>query len=372
MRRGGVFLKFFFGFSYWKHEFVKVYFSQEEQKEIVFINPFVKKNYFKKAQKKGLNKNSSIYIWGRKSFPLIEEYARKNDLKLFRVEDGFIRSVGLGSDLTQPYSLVIDSRGIYFDPTQKSDLEYILQNTTFDQELLQRAQKLKQYLLEKKLSKYNLYENKKLKVPNDKRVVLVPGQVQDDASIRYGASGMTNLELLQKARENAKDAFIIYKPHPDVLVGNRVGHIEEEIALKYANRVVTEVGLDSVLEVADEVHTMTSLVGFEALLREKKVFTYGMPFYAGWGLTRDAKHCERRTKKLSLNELIAGVLIMYPKYIHPKSLQSSSIEDVLTELEIEKQKYDTSFPYRVQMKIRNFLSRKIQFLLYLLGLKKQS
>ena len=362
-------MNYFFGFSHWKHDFIYPFLQLLDKKSIVFINPFFKKNYFDKAIKKGLDTNSSIYIWGKKSFPLIEEYAIQNSLKLYRVEDGFIRSIGLGSDLTQPYSLVIDSKGIYFDPTQESDLEHILRTTLFDSSILDRAEEISQYLIEKKLSKYNLYQNKKLNIPSDKTIVLVPGQVEDDASIKYGAAGMSNLELLQKARQNAKDSYIIYKPHPDVLVGNRVGHIDEKLALKYANRVVTEVGLDSVLEVCNEVHTMTSLVGFEALMRKKKVFTYGMPFYAGWGLTQDMKTEERRERKLLLNELVAGTLVIYPTYISPFSLNNCEPEELLKELEEEKLLYEKSAIYRIKIKIRNFVSRKSQLFFRLITLK---
>ena len=362
-------MNYFFGFSHWKHEFIKPFLHNLDENSIMFINPLFKKNYFNLAIKKGLNEKSNIYIWGKKSFPLIEEYAAKNALQLYRVEDGFIRSIGLGSDLTQPYSLVIDSKGIYFDPTEESDLEHILQTTIFDKAILERAKKIREYLIEKKLSKYNLYENKKLDIPKNKKIVLVPGQVEDDASIRYGASGMTNLELLKQARQNAKDAYIIYKPHPDVLVGNRVGNIEETIALKYADRVVTEVGLDSVLEICDEVHTMTSLVGFEALMREKKVLTYGMPFYAGWGLTEDQSILTRRNRKLHLDELVAATLILYPLYIKPLSLSVCEVEEFLKELEEEREIYSASLLYRVKNRIRNFISRKSQLLLRIILLK---
>ena len=63
---------------------------------------------------------------------------------------------------------------------------------------------------------------------------------------------------------------------------------------------------------------MTSLTGFDALLRGKKVVTYGQPFYAGWGLTEDrAKNAtafERRQRRLTLDELVAGALLHYPIY----------------------------------------------------------
>ncbi len=60
---------------------------------------------------------------------------------------------------------------------------------------------------------------------------------------------------------------------------------------------------------------MTSLAGFEALLRGVPVRCTGLPFYAGWGLTRDSFGCERRTRRINLEELIAGALILYPLYV---------------------------------------------------------
>jgi capsular polysaccharide export protein len=61
---------------------------------------------------------------------------------------------------------------------------------------------------------------------------------------------------------------------------------------------------------------MTSLAGFEGLLRGRRVVTYGMPFYAGWGLTADQYRSERRSRRLNLDELVAGCLLKYPRYLY--------------------------------------------------------
>lgn len=346
-------MNYFFGFTVWKHRFITPFFK----KKIIFINPFFGTKHLRLALQKGLNSQSTIYIWGKKSFPEIVHYAQTYQILIYRVEDGFIRSVGLGSDLTQPYSLVVDSRGIYFDPTCESDLEYLLATHHFTQDELARAEKIKRYLIHNKISKYNLYANVELYFPSDKTIILIPGQVEDDASIRYGAEGMSNLELLKQTRLNRPNAYIVYKPHPDVLVGNRVGNIVETEALKYCDRIVNEVGIDSVLAHVNEVHTMTSLVGFEAIIRGIKVVTYGLPFYAGWGLSEDIRHCERRKRDLSVNELLAGTYLLYPRYIHPQTKESCEIEDVLESLE------KTRFSYRnnLGVKMYNWISRKSQF-----------
>ena len=355
---------YFFGFSLWKHPFIFPFVSN--LKEQYFINPFFSKNHLSKAKEEGLDEMSQIYIWGKKEFDEVEHYAKQKGINIFRIEDGFIRSVGLGSDLTQPYSLVIDSRGIYFDPSQESDLEYLLNFHPFSSDELARAKELRHQLIEKKLSKYNNYDDVALHLPTDRKVILVPGQVEDDASIYFGAKGMTNLELLQRTRTNAPNAYIIFKPHPDVLAGNRVGAITEEEALKYCDRIVTQVSLDSVLHLSDEVHTMTSLVGFEALMRGIKVFTYGLPFYAGWGLSHDAVICERRQRVLNIDELTAATLLLYPRYIDPLSKELCEAEVTLAGLAQEKEQLECSALSRTSMKIRTLFKRRAQQALRLL------
>jgi capsular polysaccharide export protein len=356
---------YFFGFTWWKKLFIKSFFYPLANHKIIFCSSL------QYAHKKKLNAQSEIYIWGKKPFPEVETYAKEQNIPLLRVEDGFVRSVSLGSDLTKAYSLVVDSRGIYFDPTGESDLEHLLNTYDFDETLLKRAKKLQAYLIAHKLSKYNIHQDKSLTLKNLKEkqiVIMVPGQVEDDASIIYGAEGMTNLELLQHSRENAPDAYIIYKPHPDVLVGNRKGNIPPNTALKYCDRIITDASLDSVLTLCDEVHTMTSLVGFEALMRGKKVTTYGLPFYAGWGLTTDHRHCERRHTQRTLDELIAATYILYPRYIDPMHNTLCEVETTLTNIEVMKKHYNNNIFYRLFIDSRNILSRKIQlFIKVILG-----
>lgn len=351
---------YFFGFSLWKRKNTLPFFKTSKKNHIYFCTNL------EKAIKKGLDSNAKIYIWGKKPFPEVESYAKAHTIPLLRVEDGFVRSVSLGSDLTKAYSLVVDSRGIYFDPTQESDLEQLLNTYAFDEAILQRAKKIQMYLIENKISKYNIHQDKQLELQGlrkEQTVIMVPGQVEDDASILYGAEDMTNLELLQQTRENKTDAYIIYKPHPDVLAGNRKGNIAEDEALRYCDVIIKEASLDSVLEVCNEVHTMTSLVGFEGLIRGKTVYTYGLPFYAGWGLTQDAKTCARRTKLRTLDELVTAAYILYPRYIHPKTNELCEIEVLLEEIDKEKNRYNDDSFYRIFIDIRNFISRKIQLLI---------
>ncbi|KAA0999626.1 capsular polysaccharide biosynthesis protein [Vibrio cholerae] len=250
----------------------------------------------------------------------------------FCIEDGFIRSVGLGVHFNRPMSLVLDRTGIYFDATRPSDLETIL-NGEISPYLIERAERLLPKLLESGITKYNVGRVQRLILPKNRTIILVPGQVESDASILYGSPDVkTNGELLLKVRQENPEAFLIYKPHPDVVAGQRDDGRWECEALNAADLVVSDVSMDALLQQVDEVHTMTSLAGFEALLRGKAVTTYGLPFYAGWGLTQDKRVCERRQRQLTLYELIAGALILYPTYIDPISRQLCTVEQALERL----------------------------------------
>lgn len=260
--------------------------------------------------------------------------------KLVRVEDGFIRSVGLGADLTQPASWVLDDVGMYYDARTPSALEQLLANYNFTAAERDRAAALIERLLALKMTKYNV-GTQHWQRPDAQRVLLVPGQVESDASIRFGAPVInTNLALLQAVRVANPAAYIVYKPHPDVQAGLRLaGKADAGGAMQYCNEVVGNEDMAHLLSLVDEVHTLTSLTGFEALLRGLPVTCYGQPFYAGWGLTTDCYPPQRRQRKLQLTELVAATLVLYPTYISSTTRQFTTPERVITELEQQRLRY---------------------------------
>ncbi|QVN16769.1 capsular polysaccharide biosynthesis protein [Burkholderia pyrrocinia] len=247
-------------------------------------------------------------IWGGRSAEGLPDGAAR-----LRIEDGFIHSTGLGSDMSPPCSQVIDRRGLYFDASRPSDLTVILNQTTFGESELRRAAALRQEIVRLGLTKYNLGRQAPTwSIPQGRRIVLVAGQVADDASIRLGTGAIATSEaLLREVRARRPHAFIIYKPHPDVLSGNRAGLVDAE---HLADIVDANADLISLIDVTDELHTLSSLAGFDALMRGKEVHTYGLPFYAGWGLTHDALEQPWRERRLSLDMLTAGVLLRYAIY----------------------------------------------------------
>jgi capsular polysaccharide export protein len=265
-------------------------------------------------------REGAIAVWPSRISDGLVEAAKEKRVPLVRVEDGFVRSVGLGSNLVPPSSVAVDRLGIHYDPGKPSDLEALLAGADFPPPLLARAQALRDVILSAGISKYggdseHVFPDR----TSDRRLVLVPGQVEDDMSVRLGGGGLaSNLELLRRARALDPDAEIWFRPHPDVDAGHRKGLVRDEDALAHADRIVRGGSMARLLERVDAVHVLTSLTGFEALMRGLDVTCHGTPFYAGWGLTRDlADFPDRRGRRLTLDELVAGVLILYPRYLDP-------------------------------------------------------
>ncbi|MGR3676585.1 MAG: capsular polysaccharide biosynthesis protein [Paracoccaceae bacterium] len=256
--------------------------------------------------------------------------ASQGDRQSIRVEDGFLRSRGLGAELVPALSLVTDHSGIYYDPRHPSDLEtWITKRARLSPQQSARAETLRHALISGGVSKYNLGGTQPDLPPGHR--ILVPGQVEDDASILTGAGSLrTNTALLQAARDANPDAVLIYKPHPDVEAGLRTGQIATD---GLADVTMHDVDPAWLLTQVNELWTLTSLMGFEALLRGVKVTTLGAPFYAGWGLTKDLGEIpDRRHIEVPLTGLIHAALIDYPRYLDPVTGFHCSVEIAIKRL----------------------------------------
>lgn len=296
------------GFAFWKHDYVAPL-LWSGQGNVRFLR-----------SARDTQPGRAIAVWQSKTprYELLALEERK--IPLIEVEDGFLRSQGLGADCVPPLSITVDRRGAYFDPSQPSELEILLQEGKFDEELRARASRLRRAIVEAGLGKYERASVMPVERPGGgRRHILVPGQVEDDRAVQTGGCGLvTNLGLLEKVRARAPDAYILYKPHPDVIAGHRRGAMPNGLCLQYADEIVSDRSISPLIEMVDEVHVNTSLAGFEALLRGKRVTTYGVPFYSGWGLTTDLGPVpKRRTARLALDELVAATLLVYPRYLDP-------------------------------------------------------
>ena len=281
-----------------------------------------------------------IAAWPSRVSPAIFAEAGTAHVTVRQIEDGFIRSAGLGSDLRPPFSIAIDRRGIYYDPAAPSDLEHLLSTADFDNQLIDRARRLIALVTDRAITKYGTGAKHGtgnvdgLDLPRHTRIILVPGQVEDDRSVRLGGGAVTgNLDLLRRARAAEPEAHILFKPHPDVVAGHRSGHVPPRDAARFADQIIERVPMPALLAAVDAVHVWTSLTGFEALMRGRDVIVHGAPFFAGWGLTRDlGPAIARRTRRLTLEQLVAGALILYPRYLDPVTRLPCQVETLIARL----------------------------------------
>ncbi|WP_319528819.1 capsular polysaccharide biosynthesis protein [uncultured Cohaesibacter sp.] len=275
-----------------------------------------------------LRRPSEVFVWSYKCPRFLKEFCDERNIPFTRVEDGFIRSVDLGIRHTVPLSLCFDRSGyMYFDANGPSDLETLIETHDFqsDPDLISKAKEGIATLLETRLSKYNISNDAEvfeLYGPKTRKRILIIGQVDGDMSIRLGCDQpIDNNTFVRTVAEQNPDAQIIYKPHPEVLSGMRKDPPQSDpnkvrdIALVLDG----DISIADAFDTVDEVHTITSLAGFEALIRGIPVHCHGMPFYAGWGVTTDRQVCTRRTARRSVEEIFAAAYILYPRYRNPET-----------------------------------------------------
>lgn len=273
-----------------------------------------------------------IFVWSQRAPDGLLAFARENAIPLYFVEDGFVRSAEPSASRTPPLSLTLDSGAPYFDARYPTDLERLLLSYDFelDKQLLAGARDGIRFLLETGVSKYNsdtlsdvasLYGEKK-----GKRILVI-GQVEDDASILYGCDRpFTNNDLVRLACQENPGAQIIYKPHPDILNGIRLAQSKPADVAHLCTIIDAPLPMAKAFESIDHVYTITSLAGFEAILRGLKVTVCGSPFYAGWGLTDDRQRNARRGRPLSAEALFAGAYLLYPRYFDAATGAETSFE----------------------------------------------
>jgi len=293
--------------------------------------------------------------WGRKKSGRFAALCHKNfGGTLVLQEDGFIRSLGLGIDGSPSFSLVEDDLGIYYDATMPSRLEKILNEYDFasDIKLMSDARSAIAFLVEHNISKYNnaldavdkilnqVHDDKSVvqsgtsaacsaATRNQKRILII-AQTAGDASLEYGMlEDYTTQDMINAALSENPDARIYLKIHPDVLSGKKKSDIDMAMIDSRVHVITQNVNPIALLKQFDKVYTKTSGMGFEALLVGCECVCFGMPFYAGWGITDDRNLCVRREKKLTIEEVFAGAYILYTKYYNPYEKRVSDIFDTM-------------------------------------------
>ncbi|MEL7460074.1 MAG: capsular polysaccharide biosynthesis protein [Pseudomonadota bacterium] len=270
------------------------------------------------AQRLAQRTGRPLMVWANDAGPTTDPFVR--------IEDGFLRSPGLGAALVPPSSLGLDDEGIHFDPAKPSRLERLV-SASVDLPLaeIERVDRLIARITALGVSKYNLKDDLP-PLPETRPRVLVVGQVENDAAVqRARPDPFGNRDLLLAARDANPDATVIFKSHPDVEAGFRAGRVAD--AGDIADLVLTSGDAAKLLAEVDAVWTISSTMGLEALMRGVPVTCLGAPFYAGWGLTTDLGPVpDRRAPGPSLQGLIHAALIGYPRYFDPVTGQPCPVE----------------------------------------------
>ena len=257
-----------------------------------------------------------------------EARAVQSGISLWRIEDGFLRSVGLGAGLAPGAALAFDDLGIYFDGTRPSRMETLLTRRTLTPAERLRAKSLLAKLTAARVTKYNTGVRSPLPpMPENQQIILVPGQVADDAGVLQSGSALipdpmsenVNLALLKLVRARNPSAYIVFKTHPDVEAGLRRGGVGEADIRAFADMCLRGGDILDWIDRADRVETFSSLAGFEALIRGTPVTVHATPFYAGWGLTEDTTPMPRRERRLDLETLVHVAFIDYAISLDPVS-----------------------------------------------------
>lgn len=216
---------------------------------------------------------------------------------------------------------LVDDLGYPFDSRQPSRLERMLNDPAFaiTQAQRARARSLIERIVREKVTRYNIGPAP-LAGAFDARPgsVLVAMQASNAAVVEFagGVEGSLEAMTLAACAEN-RGASVYLRHDPDVPADQRPTF--ERYVHRNLSVVADEVPLPFLLDGCDTVYTLSSEIGFEALVRGKRVVTFGQPFYAGWGLTEDRNPVGRRTASRTIEEIFHAVCIELSVYVDPST-----------------------------------------------------
>ena len=310
-----------FGFTLWKRPIMHMFFKN--YKKVSFAR-------FKDLNKLREHPNQDVYIWASAITKKHEDILTKNKISFTLVEDGFIRSRGLGIKLYYPASLCFSQKSIHYNCSKPSALEECLSSKEYSDQDRSLGNDIINSIKKNNISKYGLDHTAQSWSKPNKHNVLVIGQVADDASVKTGSPNIkSNQAAIVEARRLFPISNLAYKPHPDVTAKLREGEVCDAVLTNCVDQILENADLIAAIKEADTVITMSSQAGIDALILDKHVVCLGQPFYAGWGLTDDQFINKRRTRKLTLSELVFTCFHEYPTYINPKTGDTSNVIETI-------------------------------------------
>jgi len=276
-----------------------------------------------------------VVCWGAKgdeSVARSKQLAQDHGLPFYFMEDGFVRSLGLGLKDDRTYSFIKDDLGLHYLPQTPSRLETMIQDSAWmTTSVNERSRALIQRLTSQRITKYNHAPVLPYPFTTNARRVLVCDQRYKDGSVTLAGYSTNVFERMVTAalRENP-GAEVWAKLHPDAITGGKRSYIAAlPESLKSSLRIIyDDINPISLLDGFDTVYVVSSQMGFEALMLGKRVHCFGLPFYAGWGLTQDDLALPRRGSA-SLEKVFAAAYLRYTTYINPTTGKAGDLEDVI-------------------------------------------
>jgi len=299
-------------------------------------------------------KNICFIGWGKKENTKIAfDYCMHYDLDYIRIEDGFIRSNGLGVTGAKSMSFIIDKSGIFYDKVNDNDLKDIILKQKLSIIEEKKIRDIIKYITDNKISKYNNICTKSIDTLNisDKKNILIIGQVDNDMSLKYGLIDNHDvyLDIIKFINSNNTNHTIYIKLHPDILSGVKKSSLDLN-QLRNMNVIIITDNYNPIelLSKFEEIHTLTSQMGFEALMIGKKVHTWGVPFYSGYGITEDHNiyyEDVRNTIPRSLEIVFKSMYLDYTIYIDLNKKEVCDIWGIFNQIKnfIEKKVFMKNF-----------------------------
>lgn len=267
--------------------------------------------------------------------------AREMGKPVLIVEDGFLRSVGIGLSGEPGLSIIVDDTTAYYDATKPSRLARRLESgpglTDAEQS---RSENVIERIVKARLSKYNHAPDIPLQVGRpERRKLLLVDQREGDQSVVSGlADAQTFNRMVADVMRERQGWDIIVKQHPDAITGGKKSYLNREtLAFARDRDDIHFIDFDcnpfALLDIVEEVYVVASGLGFEALMAGKSVHCYGMPFYAGWGVTTDKMALSSRTRTRTVPEIFHYAYIEASRYYSPDLNGRCEIEDLISYLE---------------------------------------
>lgn len=267
----------------------------------------------------------------------IARLMKKYGKKPFVIEDGFIRSVGIGLTREPGLSITLGGETAYYDAYKESIFEKILNsNRDFSFEELKKARSSINLIINNRISKYNDSPYLPIQIgrENATKILVIDQRYGDQSVYSAKASDLDFQNMLIDAINNNPDADVIIKRHPDAIKGGKGSYFDDS-RITFTKNLENVILIDydihphQLLDLVEKVYVCSSGLGFEALLYDKEVICYGVPFYSNWGLTTDMKIEKRRNKKRTLEEVFYVSYIECSRYFSPKLMEACDIEDCI-------------------------------------------